>query len=145
MTRKVYIRTFGCQMNEYDSAKMADVLHEAEGLETTERVEDADADHEIRPRLLQVLDASEVGEHLLLRLLAHGAGIEQQQVGLGRIVGQLIALRLAKHVHHLGGVVLVHLAAEGPDIEQRHGALRIEAEGGSGVAQFLARSCSYAS
>jgi tRNA-2-methylthio-N6-dimethylallyladenosine synthase len=42
MTRKVYIRTFGCQMNEYDSAKMADVLHEAEGLETTERAEDAD-------------------------------------------------------------------------------------------------------
>ncbi len=26
MTGKVYIRTFGCQMNEYDSAKMADVL-----------------------------------------------------------------------------------------------------------------------
>ena len=26
MARKLYIRTFGCQMNEYDSAKMADVL-----------------------------------------------------------------------------------------------------------------------
>ena len=42
MTRKVYIRTFGCQMNEYDSAKMADVLREAEGLEPTDRAEDAD-------------------------------------------------------------------------------------------------------
>ena len=42
MTRKVYIRTFGCQMNEYDSARMADVLREAEGLEPTERAEDAD-------------------------------------------------------------------------------------------------------
>ena len=30
MTKKVYIRTFGCQMNEYDSDKMADVLHAAE-------------------------------------------------------------------------------------------------------------------
>jgi len=30
MTRKLYIRTFGCQMNEYDSAKMADVLAQAE-------------------------------------------------------------------------------------------------------------------
>ena len=33
MSRKLYIRTFGCQMNEYDSDKMADVLHAAEGLE----------------------------------------------------------------------------------------------------------------
>ncbi len=40
--RKVFIRTFGCQMNEYDSAKMADVLHAAEGYEKTDRVEDAD-------------------------------------------------------------------------------------------------------
>ena len=42
MTRKLYIRSFGCQMNEYDSAKMADVLHEAEGLEATDRPELAD-------------------------------------------------------------------------------------------------------
>ena len=35
MQRKLYIKTFGCQMNEYDSAKMADVLREAQGLETT--------------------------------------------------------------------------------------------------------------
>ena len=33
--KKVYIRTFGCQMNEYDSAKMADVLAAAEGFEPT--------------------------------------------------------------------------------------------------------------
>jgi len=33
--KKVYIRTFGCQMNEYDSARMADVLHAAEGYEPT--------------------------------------------------------------------------------------------------------------
>jgi tRNA-2-methylthio-N6-dimethylallyladenosine synthase len=39
---KVYLRTFGCQMNEYDSEKISDVLREAEGLEATERPEDAD-------------------------------------------------------------------------------------------------------
>ena len=39
---KLYIRTFGCQMNEYDSDKMADVLADAEGLSLTERPEDAD-------------------------------------------------------------------------------------------------------
>jgi tRNA-2-methylthio-N6-dimethylallyladenosine synthase len=42
VTQKLYIRTFGCQMNEYDSGKMADVLAAADGLALTERPEDAD-------------------------------------------------------------------------------------------------------
>ena len=42
MQKKVFIKTFGCQMNEYDSDKMADVLHAAEGMIKTERAEDAD-------------------------------------------------------------------------------------------------------
>ena len=40
--KKVFIRTFGCQMNDYDSGKMADVLHAADGYETTNDVEQAD-------------------------------------------------------------------------------------------------------
>ena len=40
--KKVFIKTFGCQMNEYDSDKMADVLHAAEGYEATEDVDEAD-------------------------------------------------------------------------------------------------------
>jgi len=40
--KKVFIRTFGCQMNEYDSDKMADVLRAAEGYEPTNDVEQAD-------------------------------------------------------------------------------------------------------
>jgi tRNA-2-methylthio-N6-dimethylallyladenosine synthase len=40
--KKVFIKTFGCQMNEYDSDKMADVLHAAEGYEPTDDVEQAD-------------------------------------------------------------------------------------------------------
>jgi tRNA-2-methylthio-N6-dimethylallyladenosine synthase len=32
---KLYIRTFGCQMNEYDSGRMADVLRETHGMEPT--------------------------------------------------------------------------------------------------------------
>ena len=40
--KKVFIRTFGCQMNEYDSDKMADVLRAAEGYEPTTDVEQAD-------------------------------------------------------------------------------------------------------
>lgn len=41
-TRKLFIRTFGCQMNEYDSDKMADVLREDQGLEITQDPEEAD-------------------------------------------------------------------------------------------------------
>ncbi len=42
MTRKLYIKTFGCQMNEYDSDKMADVLRACDGMERTDRPEEAD-------------------------------------------------------------------------------------------------------
>jgi tRNA-2-methylthio-N6-dimethylallyladenosine synthase len=42
MNSKVFIKTFGCQMNEYDSAKMLDVLHAAQGYEPTNDVEEAD-------------------------------------------------------------------------------------------------------
>lgn len=42
MGRKLYIRTFGCQMNEYDSQKMADVLREHEGAELVPSPEQAD-------------------------------------------------------------------------------------------------------
>jgi tRNA-2-methylthio-N6-dimethylallyladenosine synthase len=40
--KKVFIRTFGCQMNEYDSDKMSDVLQAAQGYEPTDDVEQAD-------------------------------------------------------------------------------------------------------
>ena len=40
--KKVYIKTFGCQMNEYDSDKMADVLNASHGLIKTDSPEDAD-------------------------------------------------------------------------------------------------------
>ena len=40
--KKVFIKTFGCQMNEYDSDKMADVLGVAQGYEKTDNPEEAD-------------------------------------------------------------------------------------------------------
>ncbi len=42
MSKKVFIKTFGCQMNEYDSGKMADILNAAQGYERTDNVEEAD-------------------------------------------------------------------------------------------------------
>ena len=42
MSRKVFIKTFGCQMNEYDSDKMADVLGAGQGYEQTQDIDEAD-------------------------------------------------------------------------------------------------------
>jgi len=42
MAKKVFIKTYGCQMNEYDSDKMSDVLGAAQGYEPTDNVEEAD-------------------------------------------------------------------------------------------------------
>ncbi len=42
MAKKLYIKTNGCQMNEYDSSKMAEVLLQSHGLEKTDQVEEAD-------------------------------------------------------------------------------------------------------
>jgi len=39
VTKKLYIRTFGCQMKEYYSDRMADVFAASEGAQKTERIE----------------------------------------------------------------------------------------------------------
>ena len=42
MAKKLYIKTFGCQMNDYDSARMAELLAETHGLERTDKPDEAD-------------------------------------------------------------------------------------------------------
>ncbi|MDG2175602.1 MAG: tRNA (N6-isopentenyl adenosine(37)-C2)-methylthiotransferase MiaB [Gammaproteobacteria bacterium] len=42
MGKKVFIKTHGCQMNEYDSSRMFDLLHESREMELTDTAEDAD-------------------------------------------------------------------------------------------------------
>ena len=42
MSKKLYIKTHGCQMNEYDSARMRDLLEDSHGLEQTDNPDEAD-------------------------------------------------------------------------------------------------------
>ena len=42
MSKKLYIKTFGCQMNEYDSNKMEDVLADSHGMSLTTVADEAD-------------------------------------------------------------------------------------------------------
>ena len=41
MTDKLYIKTFGCQMNEYDSDRVADLLQDSHGMVLTDDPEEA--------------------------------------------------------------------------------------------------------
>ncbi len=75
------------------------------------------ADEGSRAGFLDGAPSAELGEHLLLGLLPHRAGVEQEDVGLFRPLGDLHAQSLAQQIHHSGGVVLVHLAAEGTDVQ----------------------------
>jgi 2-methylthioadenine synthetase len=42
MPRKLYIKTFGCQMNEYDSSRIADLMAASHDMVLTEEAEQAD-------------------------------------------------------------------------------------------------------
>ena len=42
MAKKLFVKTHGCQMNEYDSARMYDVLRETQGYERADSEDDAD-------------------------------------------------------------------------------------------------------
>src|SRR3954463_10549457 len=80
----------------------------------------ADRDHQAGIGALQMPHAPEVGEHLFLRLLAHRAGVEDDDIGVLGLLGALGAMRGAQHVGNLLRVVLVHLAAESAQVELAH-------------------------
>ncbi len=77
----------------------------------------ADTNYQVRVGQLQLTPAAELGEHLVLRLLADRAGIEQDHVGVFGLFRDLQGLMLAQQVDHARAVVLVHLATVGFDIE----------------------------
>ena len=69
------------------------------------------------PLFFEVLDAAEVGEHLLLGLLTDGAGVEEDQVGLFGVVGRGVAFGGVHDVGHFVRVIFIHLAAIGLDVD----------------------------
>src|SRR5258706_6785854 len=80
----------------------------------------ADRDHQPGFGALQVPHAPQIGEQLLLRLLAHRAGVEHDEVRIFRTLRALHTVSGAQHVGDLVRVVLVHLAAEGAQVELPH-------------------------
>jgi hypothetical protein len=77
------------------------------------------ADEEPGPSRFEPLECAELGVDLVLRLLADGASVQQDEVGVLGGVGELVALVLEEAGHPLR-VVLVHLAAVGDQVEFGH-------------------------
>jgi len=82
---KLHVKTFGCQMNEYDSAKMADVLRASRGFELTERAEDADL------LLLNTCSVREKAQEKVFSQLGIWRELKQQNPGLIIGVGGCVA------------------------------------------------------
>jgi tRNA-2-methylthio-N6-dimethylallyladenosine synthase len=109
VARKLFIRTFGCQMNEYDSARMADVLAATEGLALTDRPDDADV---ILFNTCSVREkAQERVFHDLGRVRALKAGRPDLLIGVGGCVasqeGEAI-IRRAPYVDVVFGPQTLH-------------------------------------
>jgi tRNA-2-methylthio-N6-dimethylallyladenosine synthase len=85
MIRKVYIQTHGCQMNEYDSGRMLDVLREFEGAELTEDPTSADL------LLLNTCSIREKAQEKVFSLLGRWRELKERRPGLIIGVGGCVA------------------------------------------------------
>jgi tRNA-2-methylthio-N6-dimethylallyladenosine synthase len=85
MAGRYFIKTFGCQMNEYDSARMADVLREREGLTPTADPAQADV------LLMNTCSVREKAQEKVFSLLGEWRALKEQRPGVIIGVGGCVA------------------------------------------------------
>ena len=85
MAGKVFVKTHGCQMNEYDSAKMLDVLAAAQGLQPAASAEEADV------LLLNTCSIREKAQEKVFSQLGQWRELKQKRPGLIIGVGGCVA------------------------------------------------------
>lgn len=85
MTKKLFIKTHGCQMNEYDSARMADLLGESHKLELTDNPEEADV------LLLNTCSIREKAQEKVFHQLGRWRLLKEKKPGLMIGVGGCVA------------------------------------------------------
>ena len=85
MTQKLYIETLGCQMNEYDSAKMRDVLNASHGFELTDDPEQADV------LLMNTCSVREKAQEKVFSELGRWRPLKQNRPGVVIGVGGCVA------------------------------------------------------
>jgi len=85
MPGKVYVKTFGCQMNEYDSTKMVDVLGDSHGLVPAATPEEADV------LLLNTCSVREKAQEKVFSLLGRWRALKEERPGVVIGVGGCVA------------------------------------------------------
>ena len=92
MAQKLHIKTWGCQMNEYDSSKMADLLLTTHGLELTEEAEDADV------LLLNTCSIREKAQEKVFHQLGRWKQLKKHNPNLVIGVGGCVASQEGAHI-----------------------------------------------
>ena len=92
MTQKLHIKTWGCQMNEYDSSKMADLLHSTHGLELTGVPEEADV------LLLNTCSIREKAQEKVFHQLGRWKELKKSNPKLLIGVGGCVASQEGEHI-----------------------------------------------
>jgi len=113
MPGKLYIKTMGCQMNEYDSARMADLLADCHGYSVTENPEEADL------LLLNTCSIRERAQEKVFTQLGYWRALKQARPGVMIGVGGCVASqegsairRRAPHVDVVFGPQTLHRLPE---------------------------------
>ncbi len=92
MTQKLHIKTWGCQMNEYDSSKMADLLLNTHGLELTDIPEEADV------LLLNTCSIREKAQEKVFHQLGRWKLLKKQNPNIVIGVGGCVASQEGEHI-----------------------------------------------
>ncbi|WP_413283949.1 tRNA (N6-isopentenyl adenosine(37)-C2)-methylthiotransferase MiaB [Vibrio sp. MA40-2] len=99
MSKKLLIKTWGCQMNEYDSSKMADLLNAANGYELTEIPEEADV------LLLNTCSIREKAQEKVFHQLGRWKTLKDKKPGVVIGVGGCVATQEGKHIRERASFV----------------------------------------
>ncbi len=99
MTGKIFVQTHGCQMNEYDSAKMAEVMKDADGLEITDNPEEADV------LLLNTCSIREKAEDKVYHQLGRWRKLKEKKPDLVIGVGGCVASQEGDNIRKRSPVV----------------------------------------
>ena len=104
MAKKLFIQTHGCQMNEYDSSRMADLLGEQHALELTDKAEEADV------ILLNTCSIREKAQEKVFSELGAWRALKQQKPELVIGVGGCVASQEGADAdHQLGKIGRAHV------------------------------------
>jgi len=127
LAKKLFIQTFGCQMNEYDSDKMADVLHAYEGFERTSKPEQADL------ILFNTCSVREKAQEKVFHALGRWQHLKQDNpnlmIGVGGCVASqegAVILKRAPYVDFVFGPQTLHRIPELMQARRKSGRSQVD-------------------